>query len=71
MFLSFCFSHGFYIPQGYYPVPLASELATPIQNPVLDQNGADFIDLREEDHLKAGYDKIKKPWTEEEDQKLK
>lgn len=70
MFLNFCIAQGFFIPQTYHLLqPLPSSIpASPAEAPA--HNPEDYIDLTKEDHLKAGYDKIKKPWTEEEDKKL-
>ena len=65
MFLNFCIAQGFYIPQTFHllqPVQ-ASIPASQAEGP--PSNIDEFIDLTQEDHLKAGYDKIKKPWTEE------
>ena len=62
MFWNFCIAQGLFFPQTYHVLQTIE--------PSMVVSPSDYIDLTEEDHIKAGYDKIKKPWTEEEDKKL-
>lgn len=71
MFWSYCIANNFICPTI---IPFVS---IPQEQPQIQSKSQErpefpqqFLSLTAEDHLKAGYEKSKTPWSEEEDEKL-
>lgn len=71
MFWNYCLASGFFCPEMYSIVPIPQQPMIPLQNQPPPEISHEIICLTAEDHIKAGYEKNKTPWTEEEDKTLK